>query len=183
MFSSTQAINVSKGCYNMPEYRRAVSRLAFVRRLHASWHRPLVGKRLRRISLHEQPPGARIDWGWQKKRRNRRYKRGSRWPWAVGPHCRRSTVNGCMVGVKGRCNKPVFKGWTFESDADTVHKALQGFSCSRDHEHAITRLSQRNRPTQGRAGREITYIKRLEKYPQALGALLACSCGQMRGRT
>jgi hypothetical protein len=67
MFSSAQFINVAKGCYSSTDHQRAMARLAYIRQLHAAWLRCRRRKRGRKISLHEQPPKARVDWCRTKK--------------------------------------------------------------------------------------------------------------------
>ena len=177
MFSCTQAINVARGCYSTTDHRRAMARLAYIRKLHAVWQLPRPRKRGRRISLHEQPPAARVDWGRKKKSRAARRGVVDPWPWAVGQHCPRSNVNACMVGVRGKCGRPVYKGWTFECNEPLFHRALHGFSCSRNHVHAKTKLAVSKSSVRTSSSSKITQLKTLENYPNALATLLTLSCG------
>ena len=169
MFSPVQSLNRYLGRFDMAGHRHALTRLAFMKRLHISWREPLAHRRMTRLGLHEQPPGCRVD-------RCQKVRSSNPWPWAIGPKCRRTTINACMVGVKGANGNPVFKGWTFESDSPLFHQALQGLSCSGDHEHAPTSLANGfNAPRV--PNNQVASIKALEKYPHAVGVLLAAACG------
>jgi hypothetical protein len=160
MFSSTQRINVARGFYSFSDYNIAVARIRFMRRLHASWRKAAREDQLPRMSIHEQPPGARMDLPLKKKQANA-------WPWAVGRTCLRATVNGCMIGMTGRSSKRLFKGYTFETDSQHTRHALTGFRCSRRHDHDTTTL----RPS------GLTSIKQHENYPNSMAALLTHACG------
>ena len=131
---------------------------------------------MRGMSLHEQPPGAKVDFHGDGRN-------GALWPWAIGRHARRSSVNGCMLGIVDPDNVPIFKGWTFECDAECFHCALRGFACSRDHLHACTPLNNgfRRDGTAGQVSRQsgISY-RMLECYPNPLGVLLTHACCLVR---
>ena len=85
MFSSTQRINVAKGFYSLSDYHIAVQRIRFMRRLHASWRRAAREDQLPRISIHEQPPGARMDVPLKKKKCS--CLAMGRWPQRPTCHC------------------------------------------------------------------------------------------------
>jgi hypothetical protein len=118
-----------------------------------------------------------VSTGAGQKKRTAKHRIVDPWPWAVGQHCPRSTVNACMVGLKGKCGKPVYKGWTFETNEPVLHRALRGFSCTRDHVHAKTKLAVRTSSARTSRPLKITQLKALEKYPNALASLLTFSCG------
>ena len=176
MFSSAQGRNAAFGRYMEEHHRIAMSRLRFMRRLHAAWRRRRRRDGVRGMSLHEQPPGAKVDFHGDGRN-------GVLWPWAIGRRARRSSVNGCMLGIKNQNNVPIFKGWTFECDAPCFHCALRGFACSRDHLHACTPLSNgfRRDGTAGQVSRQSRIRYRvLECYPNSLGVLLTQACGLVR---
>jgi hypothetical protein len=174
MFSCAQMLNVTTGRYNQHNHKVAMARLRFMRRLHAAWRRRRRLARIRGISLHEQPPKAKVDL------RAASTSKGKLWPWAIGKRTRRSTVNGCVLGVKGETGLPLYKGWTFECDAPHVHRALRGFACSHDHVHERTILNDGLKAGDSPARiprRQLMDVGALERYPNSLGSLLAGACG------
>ena len=168
MTSTCQRIGIARGCFNHIDHATAMQRLRFMRTLHAAWRRRRAMTGTRGASMHEQPPCATCD-------HFKKYNEKTDWPWAVALTCPRVTVNACMVGLLSEAGLPIYKGWRFESDSHNILLALKDFRCSRDHQHAVSKLNCRDLGTKRRARKEcpVINIKPLEKYPLALGSLLA----------
>ena len=175
MFAAPQRLAHSKGNFNNEEHEIALQTLGAIRKAHRAVRNASKRFRYVLVPTHEQPPAATVDV-------TKPYDRQADWPWAIAPGTQRTTVNGCMVGVRSG-GLPVFKGWVFECPHTIFASALGTFMCDRTHEHAQSKLNTKRKHTpaahgHARAAAEPGFsVKDFEQYPGLLAMLLEQAAG------